>query len=109
VDDVVAGTPLGVVVGGEEIVIAQIGDRLYAIEGICSHQGAQLKNAKLDGETVVCHFHGSGFNLRTGAVVNGPATKPLQTYKVSLAGDQLLVGGIPAYVRVGYTGLIDSG
>jgi 3-phenylpropionate/trans-cinnamate dioxygenase ferredoxin component len=109
VEDVVAGTPLGVVVAGEEIVVVQVDDALYAIDGICSHQGAQLQNAKLDGETLVCHFHGSGFNVKTGTVVNGPASKPLQTYEVSLGDDQLLIGGIPAYVRVGYTGLVDSG
>jgi nitrite reductase/ring-hydroxylating ferredoxin subunit len=109
VEDVLAGTPLGVVVAGEEIVLAQVDDRLYAIDGICSHQGAQLQNATLDGETLVCHFHGSEFNVRTGAVVNGPASKPLQTHEVSLADDQVLIGGIPAYVRVGYTGLVDSG
>lgn len=109
VEDVLAGTPLGVVVAGEEIVLAQVNDRLYAIDGICSHQGAQLQNAMLHGDTLVCHFHGSGFNVRTGAVVNGPASKPLQTYEVSCPDDQLLIGGIPAYVRVNYTGLADSG
>jgi 3-phenylpropionate/trans-cinnamate dioxygenase ferredoxin subunit len=109
VEDVVAGTPLGVVVAGEEIVLVQVGDSLYAIDGICSHQGAQLQRAKLHGETLVCHFHGSGFNVRTGAVVSGPASKPLQTHEVSLVDDELLIGGIPAYVRVGYTGLVDLG
>ena len=47
--------------------------------------------------------------MKTGAVVNGPASKLLQTYEVSLADDRLLIGGVPAYVRVGYTGLVDSG
>lgn len=109
VGDVADGSPLGVVVGGEEIVLAQVDDGICAIDGICSHQGARLQNGKLDGENLVCRFHGSRFNVRTGAVVNGPASKPVQTYEVSLAGDQVLVGGIPAYVRVGYTGLVDFG
>jgi nitrite reductase/ring-hydroxylating ferredoxin subunit len=32
--------------------------------------------------TIMCQCHGSRFDITTGAVVNGPATAPLNRYEV---------------------------
>ena len=68
-----------------------------------------LVREALSGETVICHFHGSGFDIRTGAVVCPPASDPIASFPVSVDGGCILVDGIPAQVRVGYTGLRDNG
>jgi 3-phenylpropionate/trans-cinnamate dioxygenase ferredoxin component len=36
----------------------------------------------LTGTTVMCQCHGSRFDIATGAVINGPATEPLNVYQV---------------------------
>jgi nitrite reductase/ring-hydroxylating ferredoxin subunit len=107
--DVVEGRLLGVLVAGAEIVVARVGGTLYAADGVCTHLGAGLKNAQLQGDAIVCHFHGSCFGVRTGAVINGPASRPLRTYEVSVTGERLVIDGAPAYLHTGYTGLHDSG
>ena len=37
--------------------------------------------------TVRCPWHGSQFNVCTGAVLQGPAKDPLKTYRVTVDGD----------------------
>jgi len=37
--------------------------------------------------TVTCPWHGSRFDLCTGAVLQGPAKDPLKTYRVTVDGD----------------------
>ena len=37
--------------------------------------------------TVTCPWHGSQFNVCTGAVLQGPAKDPLKTYRVTVDGD----------------------
>ena len=41
-----------------------------------------LSGGLLTGTTIMCQCHGSRFDITTGAVVDGPATEPLNTYEV---------------------------
>jgi nitrite reductase/ring-hydroxylating ferredoxin subunit len=46
-----------------------------------------LSEGTLDGSTVTCPHHGAQFNVCTGAVLRGPATAPLKTYRVIVEGE----------------------
>lgn len=107
--DVPEGELLGVLVDGKELVVGRVGGRLYAIDGTCTHQYADLENARIEGTTVVCHFHGSAFDIRTGAVVRPPATEPVNSHAVGVEDGRILIHGVQADVRVGYHGLHDTG
>lgn len=54
----------------------------------CTHQGFQLTS---DKGGLHCNLHGSTFDLE-GRVINGPAAQPLNTIRVTLVKDQLLIG-----------------
>ena len=66
------------------ISIARIKNRLYAFDDLCtcSPQACPLSAGLLAGMTIMCQCHGSRFDLATGSVINGPATKPLNIYEV---------------------------
>jgi nitrite reductase/ring-hydroxylating ferredoxin subunit len=66
------------------ISIARVGDRLYAFDDLCTctDEPCPLSGGLLTGRTVICQCHGSRFDITTGAVINGPATEPLNVYEV---------------------------
>lgn len=77
------GKPTRVELDGEAILVVRSGDRLFAMENRCSHQGAPLHKGPVrfgSLNQVTCPAHGSMFNLETGAVLRGPASKALATY-----------------------------
>ena len=45
-------------------------------------QPCPLSGGLLTGTTIMCQCHGSRFDITTGAVINGPATKALNVYEV---------------------------
>jgi len=57
---------LTVEVDGESVLIAKVGDRYFAMGGICSHEKWDLSEGSLDGTHVTCAGHGSVWDLRTG-------------------------------------------
>jgi nitrite reductase/ring-hydroxylating ferredoxin subunit len=72
------------------ISVARVGDRLYAFDDLCTcaDQACPLSGGLLTGATLMCQCHGSRFDVTTGAVINGPATEPLNVYDVQeAAGD----------------------
>lgn len=55
-----------------------------ALKPVCTHAGGPVE---LSGGSLLCLWHNSRFNQRTGAVTNGPATDALGKENVALFGD----------------------
>ena len=53
----------------------------------CSHQGAELQAS---GAALQCPAHGSEFDNR-GVVTNGPASRNLRTFPVTITNDELFI------------------
>ncbi|MFF0293535.1 ubiquinol-cytochrome c reductase iron-sulfur subunit [Kitasatospora sp. NPDC004615] len=76
---------------GDAVYIVQPSAGKYAgLSSVCTHSGCAVNPPK-DGQ-LYCPCHGSKFDAATGAVINGPATKPLPTYAVTKNGEQLELG-----------------
>jgi Rieske Fe-S protein len=60
-----------------------------AFSAVCTHQGCPVQSIS-DG-TINCQCHGSAFAIEDGSVVNGPATRPLESKAVSVEGDSVRV------------------
>jgi Rieske Fe-S protein len=81
----------GVVLGSADIVVTRdASGTIHAFSATCTHQGCRV--ASVSGGTINCPCHGSRFNASTGAVVQGPATRPLPTVAVTVQGDQIVQG-----------------
>jgi nitrite reductase/ring-hydroxylating ferredoxin subunit len=58
-----------------------------ATQAMCTHRAGPLSEGAIDDTTVTCPLHGAQFNIWTGAVLRGPATEPLKTFRVVVEGD----------------------
>jgi nitrite reductase/ring-hydroxylating ferredoxin subunit len=70
------------VVDAPPMLLVREGELIFAIHDRCSHRGCSLSEGKLQGSEIVCGCHGSRFDLRTGAVLGGPATAPQPSFQV---------------------------
>jgi len=77
--------------GGRRITVANAGGILFAFDDTCTHKGCSLAEGDLEGTTVTCICHGSQFDVATGAVLRGPAERPLAAHRVRVVGDDLQV------------------
>jgi len=77
------GKLVGVELEGESVVVSRSEEsgEVCAIAATCSHLGGPLDEGKRDGDSVVCPWHGSRFDLCTGEVRGGPAVYPQPRYE----------------------------
>src|ERR687891_2897804 len=68
----------------KKILVANINNKIYATDRICTHAYADLSTGFLneDEKTVTCPLHMSVFKLEDGTPQNLPAEEPLKTYPV---------------------------
>jgi nitrite reductase/ring-hydroxylating ferredoxin subunit len=69
------------------VTVFSVAGSLCATQAKCTHKQGPLSEGKLDGSTVTCPWHGSQFNVCTGAVLRGPAADPLKTHRVIVEGE----------------------
>lgn len=91
VADIPPGSAKLVEVEGKRIAFFNVGGRFYAIDDTCPHRGGPLSEGTLQGEVVTCPWHGSKFNVTTGAVLTPPARDGVSRYSVRDSGGELSV------------------
>ncbi len=71
---------------GREIMVANVEGSFYALPNKCTHLGGPVGRGRLTGSVVQCPWHGSKFDVRNGAVVQGPAARPEPVIELKLEG-----------------------
>ncbi len=71
-------------VDGIDAVVFNIGGEFYAIEDVCSHDGAPIADGELDGDEIVCPRHGARFCVKTGEVKAPPAYEDIPCFAVKI-------------------------
>lgn len=85
------GKPVKADVDGTPIFFCKKDGRVHAISNTCAHAGGPLNEGQLEGNIVICPWHSSRFDIRTGAVKGGPATIPQVLYETRVQGGQIEV------------------
>lgn len=85
------GTITSVEANGKRIALCNVNGRYYAIDDVCTHDGAPLDQGELQGELVECPRHGAKFDVTTGRAVVLPAVQAVKTYPVQIDGDDVQV------------------
>ena len=75
------------------IVLIHAAGHFYALDDVCTHDGGPLSDGPLDAKagTIACPRHGAKFDIKTGAAMTMPATKPTMAHEVKVEGDQVFV------------------
>jgi 3-phenylpropionate/trans-cinnamate dioxygenase ferredoxin subunit len=92
-------------VQGQDIMLARVGEKYYAIANRCPHMGEDLAAGNLEGTIITCPRHGSQFDITDGHNVrwlkgSGPvaavgkvlkAPRSVKCYKVKVEGNSIMV------------------
>ena len=70
-----------------DAAVFNVAGRFCATQSKCTHRGGPLNEGKLEGSTGTCPWHGTQYNVCTGAVLRGPATETIKTYRVIVEGE----------------------
>lgn len=94
VSDLPPGEVVKVEVGLSPVIVGNVGGSYFAVGNTCPHAELPIveDRADLDDNLVECEYHGSRFDITTGAVAGGPAVLPVQRFAVKVEGDDILVG-----------------
>ena len=84
-------------VAGAKVNVTRSEGRLYAFDDTCTHTGCSLAKGDLVGTTVTCACHGSQFDVTSGAVLRGPAQRPVRSRAVQVDGEDLLAESQEAF------------
>lgn len=90
---VLAGARTVVEHGDHEILVLAVGDCIYAVGNICTHDEVWLDDGTLHPDTreIECPMHEGRFDLRTGAATHEPAEVPVPSYVVRVEGGEVFV------------------
>lgn len=93
-EDALVGDELRQVeVNGVPVLLARSSaGEICALANTCTHLGGPLHEGSREGNGVVCPWHGSCFDLDTGAVLRGPAVFPQARFEVRTRAGKIEVG-----------------
>ena len=77
--------------GTDQVLVVHTNGRIYAMQGICSHEYFELDKGFLTAGTLTCALHLSRFDLETGEPLDPPAELPLAVYPTVVENGRILI------------------
>jgi len=75
-DELQEGKPVRGEVDCFPVVLVKQGEAIFALDATCPHAGGPLNEGTVEGDAIVCPWHGSKFRLSDGSALRGPTTEP---------------------------------
>jgi 3-phenylpropionate/trans-cinnamate dioxygenase ferredoxin subunit len=85
------GETRSLALGRRMVAIARSGAEYFAIEDICTHDGAELTGGEIEGAQIICPRHGARFCLRTGEALTPPAYEPVRVFATRIDDGRLWI------------------
>jgi 3-phenylpropionate/trans-cinnamate dioxygenase ferredoxin subunit len=73
------------------VVLFRVGDQVFCLDDVCTHDGGPLGEGMMEGHTVACPRHGAKFDIRDGRALTMPATEATVSHEVKIEGDDIYV------------------
>jgi 3-phenylpropionate/trans-cinnamate dioxygenase ferredoxin component len=90
-DEIPPGSRKSLLFDDRAVLLFRVGDAVYAVEDICSHDGQPLTDGKLSGMSIECPRHGARFDICSGKPLCMPAVEPIATFEVRVQGNDILL------------------
>ena len=75
---------------GKTVCVANTGDGYAAMDNVCLHRGGPLGQGMVDGNKVICPWHGWMFDVTTGASTHNASIR-VRTYPMKIEGEDVWV------------------
>jgi 3-phenylpropionate/trans-cinnamate dioxygenase ferredoxin subunit len=90
-ENLAEGQTKSIAVGRKMIAVVRSGGAYFAIEDVCTHDGAPLTGGEIEGDEIICPRHGARFCLRTGEALTPPAYEPVRVFATKVENGHLWV------------------
>jgi nitrite reductase (NADH) small subunit len=77
-------------VGLKVICVANVNGTISAMDNVCLHRGGPLGQGMIEGDKLVCPWHGWQWNPKTGEAAHNPKAR-VAVYAIKLEGEDVLV------------------
>jgi len=76
---------------GRRLALVRHGGVVYALDDRCPHADASIACGPVENGVIACPWHYAEFELKTGAVLSGPACESIPAYPVREADGTVFV------------------
>ena len=77
-------------INGKMICVAHTMEGCAAMDNVCLHRGGPLGQGVVDGNKVICPWHGWAFDANTGASIHNPAVR-MKVYPLKIEGEEVFI------------------
>lgn len=90
-DQLRPGQVQSVEVQGHGLALFNLEGVCYALENGCPHRGAPLSSGIVQGDEVICPWHGARFKISTGASLTPISDDDVRCYATRIVGEEIEV------------------
>ena len=77
--------------GERTFAIYRAGGKVYATDGLCTHEQVHLADGLVMDNVIECPMHNGRFDIRDGRALGAPACVNLKTYPAKVEGDVIFI------------------